>query len=173
VAALLIKLTSPGPVLFVQERVGHGGQPFRIFKFRTMRSDAERQRAALLDQNEMDGAAFKLSEDPRITGVGRWLRRLSIDELPQLGNVLRGDMSLVGPRPLPCADWNPTSVRDSARHDVLPGLTCIWQVSGRNRIGWSEWLRMDLFYVRKQSWKLDLRILLATIPAVLSQRGAA
>lgn len=171
-SAALIKTTSRGPLFFVQDRVGHGGKPFRMYKFRTMGADADKAKRQLTARNKMNGSAFKLRDDPRVTWIGNWLRRFSIDELPQLWNVIRGDMSFVGPRPLPSADWNPQSVRELYRHDVVPGLTCIWQIRGRNDIAWEDWVRMDLFYVRKRCWILDTKILLATVPAVLSQRGA-
>jgi lipopolysaccharide/colanic/teichoic acid biosynthesis glycosyltransferase len=172
-AGLAVKLSSPGPMLFVQLRAGRGGRPFRMYKFRTMCADAERRKAELSIHSEQDGPAFKMRNDPRVTRVGRVLRKTSIDELPQLWNVLKGDMSLVGPRPLPCDEaeachrcWY------RRRHDVLPGLTCIWQVRGRSRVSFEEWMRMDAAYIRSLGFLRDLLILLQTIPAVLLRRGA-
>jgi lipopolysaccharide/colanic/teichoic acid biosynthesis glycosyltransferase len=171
-ASLLVKLSSRGPVFFTQWRVGRGGRPFCILKLRTMRHDADDQKNGLRKQNEQDGLGFKISEDPRVTAVGRWLRRTSIDELPQLINVLKGEMSLVGPRPLPCSDWKPNHGWICRRHDVTPGITCTWQVSGRLEIGFDEWMQMDIDYVDSVSPLLDLALMLRTLPAVLSQRGA-
>jgi len=176
-AALLVKLTSSGPAVFRQERAGLGGKPFVVYKFRSMYSDAEQLKRFLLPFNEQTGPAFKMKDDPRITPFGRVIRRLSIDELPQLWNVLKGDMSLVGPRPLPC-DEVPchhnmcVPQRQLCRLSVKPGLTCYWQVSGRSEIGFQEWLRLDMRYVREQAFLTDLKLLLLTIPAVLSGRGA-
>jgi exopolysaccharide biosynthesis polyprenyl glycosylphosphotransferase len=173
--ALAIKRDSRGPVLFTQARSGINGRPFKLYKFRTMRPHAEGERAALAEQNEMMGPAFKLSNDPRITRIGRFLRRHSLDELPQLWNVLIGDMSLVGPRPLPTAEIE--QIRDDAqrrRLSMKPGLTCLWQISGRNDIiHFDDWVRLDLAYIDRWSLSLDFRILLATIPVVLSGRGAS
>jgi exopolysaccharide biosynthesis polyprenyl glycosylphosphotransferase len=171
-AAILVKATSRGPVLFTQERVGLNGRTFTLYKFRSMYRDAEERRAALASLNERSGPVFKIKDDPRITPVGKWMRRFSIDELPQFWNVLAGDMSLVGPRPpIPeeVAQYEPWQLR---RLDVRPGLTCLWQISGRSRIGFHEWMRLDLEYIRHRSLKLDLKILLRTIPAVLSREGA-
>jgi lipopolysaccharide/colanic/teichoic acid biosynthesis glycosyltransferase len=170
-AAILIRISSRGPIFFRQQRVGIGGHPFMMYKLRTMTVDAEDQRDKLHEFNESDGLAFKMAEDPRVTGVGKWLRSTSIDELPQLFNVLRGDMSLVGPRPLPVADWKPQHGWHTLRHDVAPGLTCIWQVSGRNQITFDRWMMMDLDYIRHRCLKTDLTLLAKTIPAVLTRRG--
>lgn len=172
VAAIAIKLTSPGPVLFRQERVGRDGRTFQLLKLRTMVVDAEKMLPDLLDRNECDGPLFKLRDDPRITSAGRWLRKLSIDELPQLWNVVRGDMSLVGPRPaLPreVQAWNEELFE---RLRVRPGITGMWQVSGRSESGFEEYQRLDLFYVDNWSLLIDLGILARTIPTVLSGRGA-
>ena len=171
-AAAAIKLTSPGPAIFRQTRVGLGGRPFTIYKFRTMVADAESRKAALRASSEQDGPAFKIARDPRITPVGRLLRMTSLDELPQLFNVLRGDMSLVGPRPLPVDEQNGCDRWHRARLDVVPGLTCIWQVKGRSRVSFDDWMRMDLAYLRKKHVVADLLILLQTVPAVLMSRGA-
>jgi exopolysaccharide biosynthesis polyprenyl glycosylphosphotransferase len=173
-AALLIKLTSPGPVLFRQMRSGLNGAPFTMYKFRTMVTNAEQLKHELEAMNEMRGPVFKVSKDPRITPVGKTLRRFSIDELPQLFNVLRGEMSLVGPRPLPVDEvrrFNDLSHR--RRLSVKPGLTCLWQVSGRNEIlEFKDWVRLDLEYIDHWSFWLDLKILLRTIPAVFLGKGA-
>ncbi len=173
-AALLVKLTSPGPVLFRQRRAGLNGRPFEMLKFRSMNTNAEQLKLELAALNEMSGPVFKLTNDPRVTRAGRFLRKWSIDELPQLFNVLRGEMSLVGPRPLPVDEVarfdDPAHRR---RLSVKPGLTCLWQVSGRNNVSdFSEWVRLDLEYIDNWSFWLDLRILLRTIPAVFSAAGA-
>ena len=171
-AAAAIKLTSPGPILFRQVREGQDGRPFSIYKFRTMHDGAEAMRDALADFSEQDGPAFKMTDDPRITPVGRVLRSTSIDELPQLWNVLRGDMSLVGPRPLPIRESLSCDAWQRRRLEAKPGLTCTWQVHGRSRVSFDEWIRMDLRYIRSRSLLLDLKLLLQTVPAVLSRRGA-
>ena len=173
VTALLIKLTSPGPVFFKQKRMGYNKRIFEIYKFRTMVVDAEKRQAELESKNEVPGPVFKMHRDPRVTHVGRWLRRLSIDELPQLINVLKGDMSLVGPRPLPLRDvsrFDQDWVR--RRFSVRPGITCSWQISGRSEIPFDQWMRLDLEYIDNWSLGLDLRILLRTVPAVLRGTGA-
>ena len=170
-AALTVKLTSRGPVLFHQLRGGIGGRPFVMHKFRTMVVDAEQRKESLRTLNEQDGPAFKLRNDPRVTRVGAFLRKFSIDELPQLWNVLRGDMSLVGPRPLPCDESDACRGWHRQRLDVTPGLTCIWQVHGRGRVSFTEWIRMDLNYVRSRSPGRDLTLLLKTVWAVLFGRG--
>jgi exopolysaccharide biosynthesis polyprenyl glycosylphosphotransferase len=174
-AAVVIKATSPGPVLFAQVRCGRNKRRFTMLKFRTMVEDAEIQQLGLEAHNEAAGPMFKIRSDPRVTRVGAFLRRSSIDELPQLWNVLRGDMSLVGPRPLPLRDVQRFS--DSwlmRRFSVLPGLTGLWQVSGRcalaNR---DDWIALDLAYVDRWSLWLDLEILALTVPAVLSRKGAS
>jgi exopolysaccharide biosynthesis polyprenyl glycosylphosphotransferase len=173
VAALAIKLTSPGPILFAQERYGLNKRRFKMYKLRTMVVDAEAQQVALESWNEATGPVFKIRADPRITPVGRVLRRLSIDELPQLVNVLLGDMSLVGPRPLPLRDVSrfsePALMR---RFSVYPGITGLWQVSGRSELVFDEWIRLDLQYIDEWSLGLDLRILLRTLPTVVQGRGA-
>lgn len=171
-AALGIRLTSPGPIIFRQKRSGLGGKPFIIYKFRTMRVDAEARKQELRPLSEQDGPAFKLENDPRLTRLGRFLRKTSIDELPQLVNVLWGDMSLVGPRPLPCDEADACRPWQRRRLDVTPGLTCIWQVKGRSRVTFDEWVRMDVAYMRRRTLAHDLWLLLITIPAVLLRRGA-
>ncbi len=172
VVALLVRLTSPGPIFFCQWRSGRGGRPFLMFKFRTMSVDAESRQAELRARSEQDGPAFKLKHDPRVTSLGRFLRKTSLDELPQLWNVLIGDMSLVGPRPLPCQETASCEPWHRQRLMVVPGLTCIWQVEGRSRVSFAEWMRMDLQYVRSRSVQQDLKLLLLTVPAVLLQKGA-
>jgi exopolysaccharide biosynthesis polyprenyl glycosylphosphotransferase len=170
--ALAIKLDSPGPVLFRQERVGRGETPFQVLKFRSMRRDADQIVHELLAQNEATGPLFKMKKDPRLTRVGRWLRRMSLDEWPQLWNVLRGEMSVVGPRPpLPreVAQYEPWHRR---RLEAAPGLTGLWQVSGRSELGFDEMVMLDLYYIENWSLGLDVRILLRTIPAVCRGRGA-
>lgn len=172
-AAIAVKWSSPmGPVIFRQTRTGLGGVPFTIYKFRTMIVDAERKQAALRALSEQDGPAFKLKDDPRIFTAGKWLRKLSIDELPQLFNVLLGDMTLVGPRPLPVHEADACRSWQRNRHDVTPGLTCIWQVEGRSRVKFDEWMRMDMRYARGRSIVADLSLVFRTIPAVLLRRGA-
>jgi len=171
-AALAVRIESHGPVLYRSKRVGRGGRTFTFYKLRSMVDGADRHRHTLSHLNETNGPVFKMSRDPRVTRVGRFLRTTSIDELPQLINVLRGDMSLVGPRP-PLTEevvqYEPWQLK---RLEVRPGLTCLWQISGRSRIGFQEWMRLDLEYIRMQSFGLDLRILIRTIPAVLSREGA-
>ncbi len=171
--ALAIKLTSTGPVLFVQQRYGYNRRRFRMFKFRTMVVDAEKRQDELESANEAGGPVFKLKSDPRVTKIGAILRRTSLDELPQLINVLRGEMSLVGPRPLPLRDVSrfdePWLLR---RFSVLPGLTCLWQIGGRSNTRFDEWIKLDLQYIDRWSLTLDFKILLQTIPAVLRGSGA-
>jgi len=172
--ALAIRVTSPGPVLFTQQRSGLNGRPFTMLKFRSMVSNAEQSKHELASLNEMNGPVFKVSNDPRITPIGRFLRRYSIDESPQLINVLRGEMSLVGPRPLPVDEvrrFNDLAHR--RRLSVKPGLTCLWQISGRNDLkDFQDWVRLDLEYIDNWSLWLDLRILLRTVPVVLAGTGA-
>jgi exopolysaccharide biosynthesis polyprenyl glycosylphosphotransferase len=174
IVALLIKSTSPEPVFFLQERLGLYKRRFRIYKFRTMDPDAEAKQAALEHLNEVDGAAFKITNDPRITPIGRILRKTSIDELPQLFNVLKGDMSLVGPRPLPVRDYEGFDQDwHRRRFSVRPGITCLWQVSGRSNTSFDRWMKLDMEYIDKWSLGLDIKILILTIPAVLKGSGAA
>lgn len=172
--AVGVKLGSPGPVFFRQQRTGWRGRPFSLWKFRTMADGADARQAELAAVNEHQGPVFKLRADPRITPFGRWLRRYSLDELPQLWNVLRGEMSLVGPRPLPVRETEQFSaLRDRRRLSVLPGLTGLWQVSGRSDIeDFAEWVRLDLEYIDRWSLWLDLNILCRTVPTVLSGQGA-
>jgi exopolysaccharide biosynthesis polyprenyl glycosylphosphotransferase len=170
--ALAVKLTSKGPMLFVQERGGLNGRPFPMLKFRTMRTGAEDERQALLAANEMDGPVFKMTDDPRVTPLGKWLRRTSLDELPQLVNVLLGHMSLVGPRPLPLIETRDLTGAHRRRLSVRPGLTCLWQIKGRSALSFREWMALDLEYIENWSLGLDLVIVLRTIPVLLSGRGA-
>jgi exopolysaccharide biosynthesis polyprenyl glycosylphosphotransferase len=171
--ALAIRAGSPGPVLFVQNRVGLNGRPFALYKFRTMVPDAEARQAELLAKNEMQGPAFKLRDDPRVTPFGRWLRKTSLDELPQLWNVLRGEMSVVGPRPPIPTEVARYERAWRRRLSVKPGLTCLWQVSGRNENpSFEDWMRQDLSYIDNWSLWLDLKIVFWTVPAVLFMRGA-
>jgi exopolysaccharide biosynthesis polyprenyl glycosylphosphotransferase len=173
IAALAIKLTSPGSILFKQERIGLNGRIFTLYKFRTMIEDAHERRGEVTHLNEMTGPVFKAKADPRVTGVGRWLRKFSLDEIPQLWNVLKGDMSLVGPRP-PIPEEVASYHRWHRRRlSMKPGLTCLWQVSGRNNVDFDRWMQLDLDYIDNWSPSLDLKILLRTIPAVLSGKGAS
>jgi exopolysaccharide biosynthesis polyprenyl glycosylphosphotransferase len=174
VIAALVKFTSPGPVFFRQKRAGLHGQPFEMWKFRSMCVDAEKQQEALASRNVMSGPVFKVDDDPRITPVGKWLRRLSIDEFPQLINVLRGEMSLVGPRPLPIYEVEKFAQAGHRRRlSMKPGLTCIWQIRGRNKVtDFVDWVRMDLEYIDNWSLVLDLYILVRTVPTVLCGSGA-
>ena len=171
---IAIKLESPGPVLFKQRRSGRHGDPFTMYKFRTMHSDAEMRKAELEALNEMSGPVFKLKKDPRVTRVGAFLRFTSLDELPQLLNVFLGQMSLVGPRPLPTYETLAMTANTQRRRlSVTPGMTCLWQISGRNEVkDFSDWVRLDLEYIDQWSLWLDFQILLRTIPAVLFGRGA-
>jgi exopolysaccharide biosynthesis polyprenyl glycosylphosphotransferase len=172
--ALLVKSTSSGPVLFRQQRSGLNGSPFTLYKFRTMVTNAEQLKHELAAMNEMSGPVFKVTNDPRVTGMGRFLRKYSLDELPQLYNVLRGEMSMVGPRPLPVDEvkrFNDLAHR--RRLSVKPGLTCLWQVKGRNQISdFKDWVRLDLEYIDNWSFWLDLKILLLTVPVVFRGTGA-
>jgi exopolysaccharide biosynthesis polyprenyl glycosylphosphotransferase len=171
--ALVIKLDSPGPLLFSQQRVGRFGKTFRMWKFRSMYVDAEQRKQELLARNEMQGGViFKMKSDPRITRSGRILRKLSIDELPQLWNVLVGDMSIVGPRPPVPGEVAEYTMDERRRLDVAPGITCIWQVSGRSDIPFDQQVRLDVQYIESQSIWLDMVILLKTVPAVLLGKGA-
>jgi exopolysaccharide biosynthesis polyprenyl glycosylphosphotransferase len=174
ILAILIKLTSPGPIFFRQQRSGLNGSPFTLYKFRTMGTNAEQFKHELEAMNEMSGPVFKVTNDPRITPIGKWFRRYSLDELPQLYNVLRTEMSLVGPRPLPVDEVKRfDNLAHRRRLSVKPGLTCLWQISGRNQISnFKDWVRLDLEYIDNWSLWLDLKILVRTIPAVLIGTGA-
>jgi exopolysaccharide biosynthesis polyprenyl glycosylphosphotransferase len=174
IAAIAIKLTSPGPILFLQERIGLNKRRFKIFKFRTMIPNAEKILALLEKDNEVTGPVFKIRNDPRITAIGKYLRKSSIDELPQLLNVLIGEMSLVGPRPLPVRDYDGFNEDwQRRRFSVKPGITCLWQVNGRSGISFDQWMLLDLQYMDEWSLWLDLKILAKTVPAVLRGAGAA
>lgn len=170
--ALAVRLDSPGPVLFRQQRVGRGGALFSCYKFRSMYIDAEQRKQQLMSSNEADGPVFKMRHDPRITRVGRVIRKLSIDELPQLFNVLRGDMSLVGPRPAVPQEVARYEFDQLQRLDAIPGITGLQQVSGRSDLSFTRWVELDLEYIQKQSIWTDVVILLKTIPAVLLSKGA-
>jgi exopolysaccharide biosynthesis polyprenyl glycosylphosphotransferase len=172
VIAVAVKLSSPGPAIYRSARPGIGGKPFNCFKFRTMREHADQLQAELESLNEQSGALFKIRQDPRLTAVGRFLRRFSLDELPQLVNVVRGEMSLVGPRPLPMRDFERLEDWHKKRYLVLPGMTGLWQVSGRAELDFDDLVRLDFLYLERWSVFLDLSILLRTIPAVLTRRGA-
>src|SRR5262249_49425871 len=172
VLAAIVRLTSRGPVFYRSTRIGRGGRPFTFYKLRSMVKDADLKRKHLSHLNEADGPVFKTARDPRITPIGRFMRSTSLDEVPQFWNVLLGDMSLVGPRPpIPeeVAMYEPWQLR---RLDVRPGLTCLWQISGRSSSGFQEWMRLDVEYIRHRSFAMDVKILLRTIPAVLSREGA-
>lgn len=171
-AAIGIRLTSPGPILFAQERVGMNRRRFRMYKFRSMCGDAERRRNEVAHLNEMDGPVFKIKDDPRVTPLGRWLRATSVDELPQLFNVLRGQMSLVGPRPPLMDEVEHYEWLYRKRLSIKPGVTCFWQISGRNDVSFRQWMELDRTYVDNWSLWLDLKILALTIPAVLFRKGA-
>lgn len=170
--ALAIRLESPGPVIFRQTRVGKWGKTFTCYKFRSMCIDAEARKEELLKQNEVDGPIFKMQIDPRVTRVGRIIRKLSIDELPQLFNVIKGDMSLVGPRPPVPQEVHQYKFEHLRRLDVVPGLTGLQQVSGRSDLSFERWVELDLQYISQQSLRKDIEILLKTIPAVILGRGA-
>ena len=171
--ALLVKVTSPGPIIFSQVRVGKFGRHFKFYKFRSMYIDAEARKAELMKHNESgDGVIFKMKRDPRITPVGRFIRKFSIDELPQLFNVILGDMSLVGPRPPLPSEVRTYTLEERKRLNIIPGITCLWQVSGRSELPFSKQIALDKEYIASQSvWK-DFLILLKTIPAILTDKGA-
>jgi exopolysaccharide biosynthesis polyprenyl glycosylphosphotransferase len=170
--AAAVKLTSRGPVFYRDTRIGLGEREFGMLKFRTMQSDAAGQQAQLEASNEADGPLFKIREDPRITGVGALLRRFSLDEIPQVWNVLRGEMSLVGPRPLPLRDYALLEPWHRKRYLVLPGITGLWQISGRSSLDFDDLVRLDFYYLENWSIWLDITVLLKTIPAVVRGTGA-
>ena len=173
ITAILIKWEDPGPVFYSQKRVGKNGRLFDFYKFRSMVVNADKLKDELLAKNEsQDGVIFKMRNDPRITKVGRFIRRFSIDELPQIVNVLKGDMSLVGPRPPIPREVDEYTIEDRKRLHIKPGITCIWQVSGRSNIPFNEQVELDKEYIRSKSFKNDLKILLKTIPAVIAGDGA-
>ena len=174
VVVVAIKLRTPGPLFFIQDRVGYNKRVFRLYKFRTMVASAEDLQRNLESLNEMDGPVFKIKNDPRITSVGKWLRKTSVDELPQIFNVLKGEMSLVGPRPLPVRDYNGFNKDwQRRRFSVRPGITCLWQISGRNDISFQEWMQLDMQYIDQWSIWLDFKIIVKTISVVFKGSGAA
>jgi lipopolysaccharide/colanic/teichoic acid biosynthesis glycosyltransferase len=170
--AIAIKLDSPGPVLYRDRRVGLNEQEFDMLKFRTMREDAAELQPQLESANEAEGALFKIAEDPRVTRIGGLLRRFSIDEVPQVLNVMRREMSLVGPRPLPVRDFELLEPWHRKRYLVLPGMTGLWQIAGRSSLGFDDLVRLDFYYLEHWSIWLDISILLKTLPAVIARRGA-
>lgn len=172
VTALAIKLEDGGTVIFRQERNGLNGNIFTMYKFRSMCVNASDMHKDLLDKNELDGPAFKMKDDPRVTKVGRFIRKTSIDELPQLINILKGEMSIVGPRPLPTYETEKCTDYQKQRLLAKPGLTCYWQCSGRNSIPFDEWMEMDLKYLEEASFLIDLKIILKTVGSVFLQIGA-
>jgi len=169
---MLIKLETPGPLFFKQLRVGYQGRMFHCYKFRSMAIDAEDQKEQMQHLNEATGAAFKIKDDPRITGVGRFLRRSSLDEFPQLFNVFIGDMSIVGPRPQIPPEVEDYTPDQACRLLVKPGLTCLWQVSGRSHLDFLEWMELDQEYVRQAGFRMDFHVLTRTLPAVIERKGA-
>ena len=173
IVSILIKTTSKGPIFFRQQRVSYNGRQFSFLKFRTMIENAEELKKDLMELNEMDGPVFKIKNDPRTTKVGRFLRKTSIDELPQLINVLKGDMSLVGPRPPLPSEVLEYGLADRRRLSMRPGITCIWQVNGRNDISFEKWMELDREYIDNWSLGLDLKILAKTIPSVIRGSGAS
>ena len=172
ITAAAILIEDGGPVFYVQKRNGLNGKVFSMYKFRSMCKDAERIHKQLLEKNELDGPAFKLKADPRVTKVGRFIRRTSIDELPQLVNIIKGEMSIVGPRPLPTYETEQCSQYQRQRMLVKPGLTCYWQICGRSDVPFDEWIEMDLKYINERSLKVDVKIILKTIKTVFCGEGA-
>jgi exopolysaccharide biosynthesis polyprenyl glycosylphosphotransferase len=169
---VMIRLDTPGPVFFRQERVGKNGRGFKFYKFRSMHTDAERQRQEVETMNEQDGPIFKVRSDPRITSVGKFLRRSSLDEIPQIFNVFKGEMSIVGPRPPLPSEVEQYQPWHRRRLEVTPGITCLWQISGRSHLSFNEWMRLDMEYLKQRSFKTDMLILLRTVPAVIARKGA-
>jgi len=173
ITAIAIKIEDPkGRVFYNQPRIGINGTTFSCHKFRSMYSNADEIKASLMSQNEMDGPVFKMKDDPRITKVGKIIRKTSIDELPQLWNIFVGEMSVIGPRPLPVAEELACNEYQRQRELVKPGLSCYWQISGRSNVMFDEWIELDFKYIREQSFATDMKILVGTIPAVLCGRGA-
>lgn len=170
--ALAIVIEDGGPVLFTQQRAGKDLKPFKIYKFRSMYRNAEAQFAKMQEQNEQTGHAFKIKDDPRVTKVGKFIRKYSIDELPQLLNIIKGDMSIVGPRPILQSQMEECNPYEKQRLIVRPGLTCYWQVSGRANIKWEEWVELDLRYIRDMNALEDIKLIFRTIPAVFDSDGA-
>ena len=172
ITAIAIYMEDKGSVIFVQDRNGLNGEVFRMYKFRSMCMNAPEMHKELLEMNELDGPAFKLKKDPRVTKVGQLIRKTSIDELPQLINILKGEMSIVGPRPLPTYETEQCTEYQKQRLLVKPGLTCYWQCSGRNDIPFDEWMELDLKYIEEASFLVDLKIILKTVDAVVKGKGA-
>lgn len=172
IVALAIFIEDGGPVIFCQERSGWNGQTFRMYKFRSMCKNAPEMHAQLLEDNELDGPAFKMKDDPRVTKVGKFIRKTSIDELPQLLNIIKGEMSIVGPRPLPTYETEQCNDYQKQRLLVKPGLTCYWQCGGRSNVDFDEWIEMDLKYIREASLYTDLLIILKTFKSVITEEGA-
>ena len=172
VVAILIKLESKGPIIFSQKRIGLNGKEFKMYKFRSMVQNAEELKEKLQKQNEMSGPMFKMKNDPRVTKVGKFIRKTSIDELPQLINVLKGDMSLVGPRPSLPKEVQNFEGWMLRRLDVKPGLTCYWQVSGRNNIDFEDWMKLDIKYVEERSFWLDIKLIFKTVKVLFGDRNA-
>ena len=172
ITAFAIYIEDPGKMIFVQERNGLNGKVFRMYKFRSMCKDAPKMRAAMESQNELDGPAFKIKDDPRVTKVGRFIRKTSIDELPQLVNILKGDMSVVGPRPLPTYETDQLTEAQRQRLLAKPGLVCYWQIQGRSDTSFDEWMQMDFDYINDASFCTDIKIILSAVPAVLLGKGA-
>lgn len=172
ITAFAIYIEDPGKMIFVQERNGLNGKVFRMYKFRSMCKDAPKMRAAMESQNELDGPAFKIKADPRVTKVGRFIRKTSIDELPQLVNILKGDMSVVGPRPLPTYETDQLTEAQRQRLLAKPGLVCYWQIQGRSDTSFDEWMQMDFDYINDASFCTDIKIILSAVPAVLLGKGA-
>ena len=173
IVSILIKLESKGEVIFKQKRVGLNGKEFYMYKFRSMVINAEELKEQLESQNEMSGPMFKIKDDPRITKVGKFIRKTSIDELPQLINVIKGDMSLVGPRPSLPKEVEKFEPWMMERLEVKPGLTCIWQISGRNNIDFEDWMKLDIKYVRERSFKLDIKLILKTVLVLFGDKNAS
>lgn len=172
IIGLCIWIEDRGPVFFVQERNGLNGKVFKMYKFRSMCKDAPKMHKSLLAQNELDGPAFKMKNDPRITKVGAIIRKTSLDELPQLINIIKGDMSIVGPRPLPTYETVQMNDQQRQRLRVKPGLTCYWQCMGRNKLGFDEWMELDMKYIEDENLWTDIKIIIKTFGAVLGERGA-
>jgi lipopolysaccharide/colanic/teichoic acid biosynthesis glycosyltransferase len=170
--AVMIKLDTPGPVFFRQQRVGRRGRVFHFYKFRSMFAGAEERKKEVEALNEQDGPVFKVRLDPRVTDVGRFLRRSSLDEIPQIFNVVKGQMSIVGPRPPLPSEVERYQPWHRRRLEVTPGITCLWQISGRSHLSFNEWMRLDMEYLKHRSIKTDLLIFLKTIPAVIARKGA-
>jgi lipopolysaccharide/colanic/teichoic acid biosynthesis glycosyltransferase len=172
VVSIMIALEDGFPIFFIQERSGENGKVFKMYKFRSMCKNAPELHKELLNSNELDGPAFKMKDDPRVTRVGKFIRRTSIDELPQLVNIIKGEMSIVGPRPLPTYENAELTEYQKQRLLVKPGLTCYWQCSGRNNVKFDEWMEMDLKYIREASLWVDFKIILMTVKAVFKSEGA-